>query len=64
MSKDNYTSNEEYWDAQEFCHSYHLQQMSPTQFVSAVDRILSNETRLIGPRRAKCSDAFAVFLDR
>jgi len=57
-------TNEEYWDAQEFWHSYRLQNLSPEQFASVVGRILSEETRLVAPRHDKSGSPFSQFLER
>jgi hypothetical protein len=57
-------SDDEYWEAQEFWHSYRLQQLQPEQFAAVVDRILSRKTRLIGPGHEQSASLFTLLMER
>lgn len=63
MSSQSYSNNEEYWEAQEFWHSYRLQELSAEQFATVVGRILSDDIRLVGPRRENSGSPFAGLID-
>lgn len=58
------TPDEEGREVLEFWHSYRLQQLQPGRFAQVVDRILSHQSGLVGPRREVSGDVFSRLIEQ
>lgn len=58
------TPDEESHEVLEFWHSYRLQQLQPGRFAHVVDRILSRQSSLVGPRREFTGDVFSRLMEQ